>query len=320
MKMTPLKVVAFFDGRLGHEKQTHGVVNALARRTPIEIVEKRHVAPLVSSTLINWVRWLAVMFPGAGSGQSGPVDLIVGTGTHVHIPMLLLKRSRGGRAVTCMTPDVLLRRHMDLCFVPVHDQVRPDRNIFTTIGPPGISTDRGIHESDRGLILIGGIDPKSHVWDSEEVFSQVKAVIEKDASKKWTITSSPRTPEEMCVLLEHFAAGCQGVSFLPARETPRGWIEEAYDRNECVWVTADSVSMVYEALTAGCRVGIFPMRWKKEKGKFHRSEQFLIKNGMVTNFESWISGKSTMIKPKPLNEAARCAEEILKRWWAERLK
>jgi hypothetical protein len=41
--MTPLKVVAFFDGRLGHEKQTHGVVNALARRTPIEIVEKRHV-------------------------------------------------------------------------------------------------------------------------------------------------------------------------------------------------------------------------------------------------------------------------------------
>jgi len=219
-----------------------------------------------------------------------------------------------------MTPDALLRKRMDLCFVPVHDNVQPGNNIFTTIGPPGISTDKGIHESDRGLVLIGGIDNKSHVWHSEEVFLQVRAVIEKDTLKKWIITSSRRTPEEMCVLLERYASEKPEVTFFRAHETPSGWIEDAYDRNESVWVTADSISMVYEALTAGCLVGIFPMKWKKQNGKFHRSEQYLLENNMVTDFEAWISGKSKMVRPKPLNEAARCAEEILKRWWPERLK
>lgn len=318
--MTPLKVVAYFDGRIGHEKQTNGVLNALLQRTPIDI-EKRNAVPSFQSAITNWGRYLsAALIPATKRGQEGHIDLIAGTGSHVHIPMLLLKKRQGGRAVTCMTPDPLLRNGMDLCFVPVHDQIQPGRNIFITIGPPGISTDKGMHESDRGLVLIGGIDNKSHTWHSETVFSQVRAVIEKDAFKKWTITSSPRTPEDMCALLERFASEKQGVEFFRSHETPRGWIEDAYDRNESVWVTADSISMVYEALTAGCRVGIFPMKWKKENGKFHRSEQYLIENNMVAHFEAWISGKSEMASPKPLNEAARCAEEILKRWWPERLK
>jgi len=318
--MTPLKVVAFFDGRIGHEKQTHGVLDALLEKTPID-VEKQHIVPSAQSAITNWVHYLlAVVIPVTKSGQQGHIDLIVGTGSHAHIPMLFLKRRQGGRVVTCMTPDAVLRKRMDLCFVPVHDNVQPGHNIFTTIGPPGISTDKGIHESDRGLVLIGGIDNKSHVWNSEEVFSQVRAVIEKDTLKKWTITSSRRTPEEMCILLERFAFEKPEVEFFRAEATPRGWVEDAYDRNESVWVTADSISMVYEALTAGCRVGIFPMKWKKQNGKFHRSEQYLIEANMVTNFETWINGTSGMVKPKLLNEAARCAEEILKRWWPERLK
>jgi len=319
--MTPLKVVAYYDGRIGHEKQTHGILNALLQRTSIDVMEKQHIVPSAQSAIINWARYLsAAVVPYTKSRHSGNIDLILGTGTHTHIPMLLLKRRRGGKVVTCMTPDALLRKRMDLCFVPVHDSVQPDLNIFTTIGPPGISTDKGIHESNRGLVLIGGIDNKSHVWNSEEVFSQVRVVIEKDALKKWTITSSRRTPEEMCVLLERFASEKPEVKFFRADETPRGWVEDAYDRNESVWVTADSISMVYEALTAGCQVGIFPMKWKKQNGKFQRSEQYLIEANMVTNFETWITGKSRMVKPKLLNEAARCAEEILKRWWPERLK
>ncbi|MCX5843683.1 MAG: mitochondrial fission ELM1 family protein [Deltaproteobacteria bacterium] len=318
--MAPLKVVAYFDGRIGHEKQTNGVLNALLQRTPIDI-EKRNVMPSLQSAIAHWARYLsAAAISDTKSGHAGHIDLIVGTGSRVHIPMLLLKKRHGGRAVTCMTPDVLLRNSMDLCFVPVHDQIREGGNIFITIGPPGISTDRGMHQHDRGLILIGGIDNKSHTWHSETVFSQVRTVIEKDSLKKWTITSSPRTPQEMCALLEQFASVKEGVEFFRSHETPRGWIEDAYDRNESVWVTADSISMVYEALSAGCRVGIFPMEWKKKEGKFHRSEQYLIEHNMVTQYEAWVSGKKELPPPKPLNEAARCAEEILKRWWPDRLK
>ncbi len=59
-------------------------------------------------------------------------------------------------------------------------------------------------------------------------------------------------------------------------------MEEQYDKNKVVWVTADSISMIYEALTAGCRVGIFPMQWRKEKGKFKRNEDLLLEKKLVT--------------------------------------
>jgi mitochondrial fission protein ELM1 len=316
--MIPLKVVAYFDGRIGHEKQTNGVLNALSQRTPIDI-EMRNVVPSLQSAIAQWGRYLsAAVIPDT---KSGHIDLIVGTGSRVHIPMLLLKKRHGGKAVTCMTPDALLRNQMDLCFVPVHDQVREGRNIFITIGPPGITTDRGMHKMDRGLILIGGIvNKKSRTWHSDTAFAQVRTVIKKDSLKKWTITSSPRTPHEMCALLEQFASEKENVEFFSARETPRGWIEDVYDRSESVWVTADSISMIYEALSAGCRVGIFPMPWKKKGGKFHRNEHYLIAHNMVTSYEAWVSGERALPPPKPLNEAARCAEEILKRWWPERLK
>ena len=42
----------------------------------------------------------------------------------------------------------------------------------------------------------------------------------------------------------------------PAQDTPQGWIFEQMQLAEAVWVTEDSVSMIYEALTAGCRVGV----------------------------------------------------------------
>ena len=35
--MKPLSVLAFFDGRPGHEKQTQGILDALAGMTPVEI-------------------------------------------------------------------------------------------------------------------------------------------------------------------------------------------------------------------------------------------------------------------------------------------
>ncbi len=70
-------------------------------------------------------------------------------------------------------------------------------------------------------------------------------------------------------------------------DTGPGWIEERYAECLKVWVTADSMSMVYEALSAGCRVGLLPVRWKAEKNKFRRSAEYLIENGLAVPFSAW---------------------------------
>lgn len=315
----PLTIVAFLDGRLGHEKQTRGVLQALGKLTPVDVQYNTITSLSFMSALKNWGVYMgATIIPRKGPSESR-LDLIIGTGSYTHIPMLLMRNRRGGKVVTCMYPDVLLARKMDLCFVPRHDGVAPSGNIVATTGPPNPTVYIEAHDPNKGLILIGGIDKRSHRWDSKAVADQTRIVIERTPSVKWTISSSPRTPEDMRLLLEAISEEEEAVDFVQSEQTPAGWIEEAYKQSDRVWVTADSISMVFEALSAGCRVGIFPVQWKNEEGKFRRAEKDLIESGWVRSYGMWLLGKGSIIDHTPLDEAGRCAREILERWWPDRL-
>jgi mitochondrial fission protein ELM1 len=102
-----------------------------------------------------------------------------------------------------------------------------------------------------------------------------------------------------------------GADFRPFTSTPRGWLEKMYDSCGTVWVTADSISMIYEALSAGCRVGVIPVRWKKKENKFQRSLDFLVSEKRIVFFPD--SPEESVIA-EHLDEAGRCAGEIIRRW------
>ena len=315
----PLSIAAFLDGRLGHEKQTRGVLQALGNLTAVDVQYRRIASLSFMSALKNWCLYgVASMIPRQRPSD-GRADLIIGTGSYTHIPMLLLRRRQGGKVVTCMYPDAILARRMDLCFVPRHDDVSPAENIVLTTGPANPTTYTDAHDPSKGLILVGGIDKRSHRWDSKAVLVQVKTLIGKAPSLEWTISSSPRTPEDMRILLAEIARGGENIDFVRSEDTPVGWIEDAYRENDKVWVTADSISMIFEALSAGCRVGILPVQWKNVEGKFRRAERDLIENGWVQSYDMWLCGKGDITDRAPLDEAGRCAREILERWWPDRL-
>jgi len=178
-----------------------------------------------------------------------------------------------------------------------------------------------MHQRDRGLILVGGVDKKSHQWKTPEVVSQIQTIISKKKDVQWTISSSPRTPEDTCKKLGDMAASMQHVNFFRSADTPAGWVEAEYARNGIVWVTADSVSMVYEALTAGCSVGILPVDWLRADNKFRKSLDILAGKNMIIDFHDWQAGeKIPTVSQEPLNESKRCALEIMSRWWPERLQ
>lgn len=315
----PLCVVAFMDGRPGHEKQTQAVTAALAAMTPLSI--KTCALPTTS----GWRRLVQGLRAFAGPGLTSPgcdprdIDLIIGTGTTTHLPMIALKRRSRARLVTCMSPDPLLHRWFDLCLVPRHDNPRVGNNIFPTFGPPCIRAGESRHDPCRGLILAGGIDPKSHRWDTETFMAQIRQLRTRMPEICWTISSSPRTPADTVDRLHRFAEDHRNVTFFRAAETPPGWIESAYKVHGLVWVTADSVSMVYEALTAGCRVGILPVAWNHQQNKFQKGIDDLTAHGLVLDYHAWQAGASWSATPKPLYEAERCASEILRRWWPTRL-
>jgi len=327
MYMKPLSIIAYFDGRLGHEKQTLGILRALADITLTEVMQKR-VSVSPASFCKNWASYLLSSLRQTESGEfPNSVDLIIGTGTHTHIPMLLEKKSRHKlseaqvHVVTCMTPDQQLFNKFDLCCVPIHDDPPSRDNVIVTLGPPNTVVFGTMHQHNRGLILVGGVDKKSHVWNTQEVVSQVQTIIGRQKDRQWTISSSPRTPEDTCKKLEDMAASMQQVTFFRSADTPAGWVEEEYARNGIVWVTADSVSMVYEALTAGCSVGILPVDWLHPDNKFNKSLGILAEKNMIVGFHDWlVAEKMPTAQQEPLNESKRCALEIVNRWWPERLQ
>lgn len=326
--MKPLFVVAVLDGRLGHEKQTRGVVDALANLTPVDVIWQTITGPAWFLRMKSLAAYLvSFLLPAVGSrGTVMPrPDLIIGTGSATHLHMLLLKKSYPAqttetmRLVTCMTPDLPLVPLFDLCLVPRHDQRPPADNIFETMGPPSTAVNLGTHDDRKGLILVGGIDPASHVWNAEDVLSKIHRICEQEPERYWTISSSPRTPEETIGLLRDFVVSHENMAFYKADETEDGWIERQYQENEVAWVTADSVSMVYEALSGGCLVGIIPVRWKRPNNKFQVSLDQLIAEKLVLPYDDWLRGGAMIRKDLLPDEAGRCAREILQRWWPERI-
>ena len=309
-----LKVAVFLDGSPGHEKQTLGIVKALQRLHPLEVTEIKVSRQSLWQDAWAWIKYLVGMDFRANSARNH-YDMLIGTGAHTHIPMLSCKRLSDVFCVTCMTPVRILMGRFDLCFIPQHDGIPAGNNIFITVGPPNCSEAEAGHDQNKALILLGGVDQKSHHWSSAEISAYIRDLVSTENRMEWTISSSPRTPMESVSQIEKLADHLDHVTFFRYENTAPGWVEKQYSKNGTVWVTADSMSMVYEALTAGCHVGILPVAWKNEKNKFKRSERYLLDHGLVVSFKAWKEGEAHWNENKPLDEAGRCADEILRKWY-----
>ncbi len=87
----------------------------------------------------------------------------------------------------------------------------------------------------------------------------------------------------------------------------RAGIFEEMQKAEAVWVTEDSVSMIYEALTAGCKVGLIQIDRVKED-RITRSVQHLIDQKLVSNARQI----SELYSTTAFKEAERVVGLILK--------
>ena len=299
-----MKIVAFFDGRPGHEKQTWGILQAVSTLCRLNI---EHVYLPQNSWLNN------ILLSGDTFLFSG-ADLLLGTGTATHAPMLAARLRHHVPVAAVMAPDPLWRWAFDLCFVPTHDGLKAAKNIFPTIGPPTPLTDRGKHEPGQGLILAGGADPKSHTWNDQEVIEDITEILTRESGVTWHISSSPRTPPATETGLGRLPEQFPNCRFFPYKETPAGWVENEYHASNQVWVTADSISMVYEALSAGCALGLLPVSWRQPGNKFQRSADYLAEHGFIRLLADWRAGNRPQPPTAPLAEARRCAAEIVRRW------
>lgn len=291
------------DGKPGHLAQSRGLADAIARRLAVQVVE--HDASGATDR--------AAVGDQAGGTGGG---LVLAAGRRAYRPALRFKRTAGLVAVALMDPGWWQRRRFDLCVIPKHDGVAERGNVIVTEGALNGVEPATQASPEEGLILIGG-PSKHHGWQAGAVERQVEAILERDASMRWTATDSRRTPQATRDGLQALAAQSGGrLAYCPATQTPRGWVAQQLQRCGVCWVTEDSVSMVYEALSAGARVGLLPVKRKTGRpGRVVRGVDGLIERGWVGTFADWSAGGALPAERPPLAEADRVASLIIERWF-----
>lgn len=303
---TPLVLWRLTDSKPGHEKQSLGLAQALSRLRPAEI----HTLP-VQRPWPSLRDWLLGRFP-AGKGLPDP-DLILGAGHATHLPLLAARRARGGRTVVLMRPSLPLAL-FDLCLIPEHDAPPAARsNVLTTRGALNAVTPSERHDASQGVMLIGGLSAH-YDWDSREVVRQAHAIARADAGIRWQLTTSRRTPDDFLTEADHDRP--DNLRIVPHTDTPPGWLEAALAEASQAWVTEDSVSMLYEALTAGCKVGLIRLPGGRP-GRLARGIEVLLNEGWVTPYENWRQNRQLARPSGTFNEAARAARGIIEKWFPD---
>lgn len=218
--------------------------------------------------------------------------------------MLAARRAHGGRALVLMKPS-LPRRCFDLCIVPEHDGIAPDARTLITQGALNRMRASNQRQAERGLILIGGVSPHFE-WNSEAIALQIQSILANTPHVQWTLADSRRTPSDFFAKLSpHPRLQCVSHA-----TTSPDWLPDQLAHAATVWVTPDSASMVYEALTAGADVGVFDLPVNPRSRIGHAIAR-LADAQRVTRFISWCAHGKLHPNLHPLAEADRCAHWIL---------
>ena len=298
----PVVLWRFSDGKRGHDNQSLGLIEALARLVPVDA--RTLALPGLASTLASLV---LRRFPAAANLPDP--NLLIGAGHATHLPLLAAGRARGGRIIVLMKPSLPLRL-FDLCIIPRHDEVGEGEGVLNTEGALNRMVPSQSHDASRGLILLGGESPH-YQWKDDVVLRQVHKVVSEHPEIQWQIADSRRTPASISSALAALATS--NATLVHHSAVPAEWLPTQMAHSGTVWVTEDSVSMIYEAMTSGAAVGLIELPNTK-RSRVHSGIDRLVRAGYVTRFAQWSRGQALALPPQPLHEAARCARWIRDQW------
>ncbi|MEM8946723.1 MAG: mitochondrial fission ELM1 family protein [Planctomycetota bacterium] len=302
MSAKPVVIWQVYDDKPGHRNQLRGLSNALAEIAAVEVCEVP--APSKTSAIVGL---FAKKF--VHGAQLPRPDIILGAGHSTHFGVLAARRTYGGKAVVLMKPSLPIGL-FDLCIVPEHDVVPDSESVVRTRGVLNVVRPSMSQNERTGLMLIGG-PSAAYGWSDERIVEQVSRVASGSPDVIWSLTTSRRTPSSFLKRLSERAL--QNLQAVCHEQTPPTWVPGQLVHASQVWVSEDSVSMVYEALTSGAAVGLFDVP-HESYGRVAAGVDALVQTDWLSRFSQWSPGTRLRRPPERLDEARRCAEIMLSRF------
>ena len=255
--------ILLHDGKPGHTNQLKGIVAAARARG--------HVLT---------DRWVDVTSHPRLTEDWGKQDstLVFGAGHKTHKYLLAARWLRSYPTVVLMSPS-LPQSAFSYVIKPKHDARCWDGK--GTLRTEGALNEIGTHSyspENLGLILLGGASKHYH-WDTNRVLESIRVSISEHPEYEWAIADSRRTPNGL-LTSNHFPNN--RVRLFSHRETPYPDLVKLMSRAKRIWVTPDSVSMLYEALSSGAQCGAFRLTPKKRSRVAARLETLLDRGRLDT--------------------------------------
>ena len=285
------------DGKTGHEKQILSLVKALKDEAAIKTIDIK-IQSFLSLILFSINKLKKIQKP----------DCIIAAGHKTHMALLFLKYFFGGKSILIMKPS-LPCNWFDLCIIPEHDKFRGRGLILWTKGVLSNTTNLINKNERKGLILIGGIS-KHYKWDSERVVNQIEELLRNNLSIHFILTTSRRTPKDFMMKINKLSF--KNLKIHPTQDQNENWLKNQMNKTKYAWITEDSMSMIYESITAGQNVGLIGI---KSKGKSRITDEVnkLKKEKVIFSNENK-SYKNNNKLHTVFNEANRCAKFINKKF------
>ena len=287
-----LQACFIHDGKAGHLSQLIGLKSAMEKLSnldadvlPYNTVKKQKKDP------------------------ANPYQLIISAGSKSQKLGLRLAHQHQAVSVSLMKPRWRLNQ-FDFIITPKHDKLKPAENILLTEGAlSSVKTpeqqDANIIK-DKHLILLGG-PSKHYAWECQTLIEQIKALADHNTHQPWQLFSSRRTPQYTLEKLQ--ALALPNLSVFTPQHANRQVYHAALETAKNCWVSPDSVSLLYEALTAGAQVGLLSLAQKRKK--LAASHQSLCEAGHVTMFTTWQVSTELAPNTLALDESLRSAQWLL---------
>ena len=292
-----MHIVYVSDGKAGHRSQAVGLYKAMQRQSADEVTFEE----ILIDQLPIFSLFSAIFKKNIAALKQQP-DYVFGVGSHTQLRVLLLgKVFPQAKTVILMKPNFPVN-WFDYAVIPEHDGVEASEHVITTQGALNPIVNEQRHQPNRFLIALGG-SSKRHHWNEEKVLDAIQQIVNLHPQAEIILTTSRRTPEEFLAHLNEKSFKSQ-LKIFPVEKTPQGWIFEEMQKAEAVWVTEDSVSMIFEALTAGCQVGIIEI----DRLKSDRITQLL--DQLLT--QALLGENKVKLLNLQLDEATQVAHILLK--------
>ncbi len=298
----PLVVWLCHDHRAGHISQLSGLIKALAKQTGVE--QYWFDAESLRTRFSRLLR--------PQNGKTSP-DIVIGAGHRTHKCLLMASRAHKALSIVIMKPSLPLRL-FDGVICPQHDGLSNNTRILCTQGPiTKIEPPQAQQQRTQHLMIIGG--PSKHFdWNQAALIKQVQEVCAAKPGLSWYLSDSPRTPESFIDSL--LALGIANLNCHRHQDERFGSIGDALHISAFTWVTPDSMSMIYESLTAGAPTALFSLEPKPKAAykRICRHVSELLESKLVTSFEHWQAKHDKQFYPRqapPLDEAQKAARWVL---------